>query len=173
MRLFAALGCSAQPCVAWLTLESMASPSQEWRGTEGAGCPKSCCTHCNKPPTFAVRLDDLQGSTARAALRLTCALAYGMAPHSHADAPVLEEWHIARNRPYACGVPGCIAQLVTKTHLRARLCAAHIKCLALLHGGLPQRWCGNCKRFHTLEAFSASVRCATASHWDCSSHPQD
>ncbi len=99
------------------------------------------------------------------------ALAYRMAPHSHATMPVLEEWHVGRNRPHACGMPGCIAQLVTKTHLEARLCAAHIKCPAVLRGGVPQRWCACCHRFHTLGAFSASARCAPASCWNCTGHP--
>ncbi len=51
-----------------------------------------------------------------------------MALHSHADMPVLEEWHVARNRPHACGVAGCASPLVTNRHLLARLCAAHILC---------------------------------------------
>ncbi len=89
--------------------------------------------------------------------------AYNMAPHSHADMPVLKEWHVAHNRPHACGVEGCASQLVTMTHLRARLCAAHIECPAVLRGGVPQRWCGRCKYFHAIEAFSGSLRCAPAS----------
>ncbi len=86
-----------------------------------------------------------------------------MAPHSYADVPVLEEWHVARNRPHACGVEGCASQLVTKRHVRARLCAAHIQCPAVLRGGVPQRWCQNCRRFHAPEAFSGSQRCTPAS----------
>ncbi len=85
-----------------------------------------------------------------------------MASRSHADMLVLEKWHIARNRPHACGVPGCASQLVTKAHLLARLCAAHIKCPAVLRGGVPQRWGGRCYRFHATEAFSGSLRCAPA-----------
>ncbi len=108
---------------------------------------------------------DPQGSIARAALQLTCALAFGMARRSHANMPVLEEWHIAHNRPHACGVEGCALQLVTKKHFLARLCAAHIKCPAVLRGGVPQRWCTSCGAFHTLEAFSAIARCAPASCW--------
>ncbi len=95
-----------------------------------------------------------------------------MAPHSHADMPVLEEWHVARNRPRACGVEGCALQLVTKAHLLARLCAAHIKCPAVLRGGVPQRWCGKCYRFHALEAFPVGLRCAPASRWERFGHPK-
>jgi len=98
--------------------------------------------------------------------------AYHMAPHSHADMPVLEEWHWSNNRPYACGVEGCASQLVTLAHHRARLCAAHIKCLAVLRGGVPQRWCGRCRLFHAMEAFSGSLRCAPASRWEHSGRPK-
>jgi len=86
-----------------------------------------------------------------------------MALHSHADVPVLEEWHIARKRPHACGVEGCAVQLITKRHLQARLCAMHIKCPAVLRGGVRQRWCKRCHCFHALGAFSGSRRCAPAS----------
>ncbi len=96
-----------------------------------------------------------------------------MALHSHADMPVLEEWHVARNRPHACGVAGCASPLVTNRHLLARLCAAHILCPAVLRGGVPQRWCGRCNRFHAIEAFPVGRRYATASRWECSGHSQD
>jgi len=153
--------------------DSTGSPAQEWRGIEGAGGPNRAEPTAINHTSLCRTPDDLQGSTPRAALPLTGALAYGMALHSHADMPVVKEWHAARNRPHECSVEGCASQPVTKTHLRARLCAAHIKCLAMLHGGVPQRWCGNCHRFHTLDAFSGSLRCATALRLDCSGHPQD
>jgi hypothetical protein len=88
-----------------------------------------------------------------------------MALHSHADVPVLEEWHMTSKPPYACGVKGCASQLVTERHVRARLCAVHIMCPAVLRGGVPQRWCLNCRQFHAPEAFSGSQRCAPASLW--------
>jgi len=146
--------------------ETTGSPSQEWRGIEGAGGPKRAVPTAINHTSLRRTPDDLQGSIARAALRLPCALAYGMAPHSIADVPVLEEWHVSddpRKRPKACGVKGCAWQLVTVRHMQARLCTAHITRLAVLRGGVLQRWCGNCKCFHTLEAFSASARCAPAS----------
>jgi len=98
-----------------------------------------------------------------------------MAPQSHADMPVLEEWHSSesRKRPMACGVKGCAWQPVTAKHMLARLCAAHIKCLALLRGGVPQRWCLECRKCHALKAFSGSQRCAPASHWQRCVHPED
>jgi len=96
-----------------------------------------------------------------------------MSPHSHADVPVLEEWHVTRKRPHACGVEGCTAHLVTKRHLEARLCAAHIECHAVLRGGVPRRWCNKCHTYHALEAFSGSLKCAPASRWEHSGHLQD
>ena len=96
-----------------------------------------------------------------------------MASPSHADVPVLEEWYETRNRPHACGVVGCTSQLVTKRHVEARLCDAHIKCPAVLRGGVPQRWCGRCSKLHALEAFDVGLRCAPASRWERSDQPQD
>jgi hypothetical protein len=88
-----------------------------------------------------------------------------MAPHSHADVPVLEDWLTTSKRPKACGVKGCALQLVRDRHVQARLCATHINCPAVLCGDVPLRWCQECRQFHALEAFSGSQRCAPASHW--------
>ncbi len=103
-------------------------------------------------------------------------LADGMALHSHADMPVLEEWHASADphkRPKACGVEGCALRLVTKRQLQARLCNAHFKCPAVLRGGVPQRCCAKCRTCHTLEAFSGSLRCAPDLRWERFGHPQD
>jgi len=93
-----------------------------------------------------------------------------MASRSHNALPVLEEWYYGAvsgqrplNRPRMCGVAGCAEPLVKSYHLKARLCAAHMTCPAVLHRGVPQRWCGNCQVFHMLEAYSGSQRYAPAS----------
>ncbi len=94
----------------------------------------------------------------------------GMALHSHADLPVLEEWYDGGvsgrrlcDRPHACGVVGCAEPLVKVYHLKSRLCPAHIKCPAVLRRGTPQRWCAICHRLHALMAFSGSRRYAPTS----------
>jgi hypothetical protein len=97
----------------------------------------------------------------------------GMASRSRDALPVLEEWYDGAvsgqrlfdgfDRPRACGVAGCAEPLVKPYHMQSRLCATHIKCGAVLCRGEPQRWCGNCCRFHALEAFSGSQRRAPAS----------
>jgi len=166
VRLSAALGCLSQPCTARLLQRPLALHVQEWQGVEVAGSP-SCAAlvaifHAD---TFAARL-----TTSKAvyhAARFGSPVRWHMAPHSHADLPVLEEWHLSdpRKRPKACGVEGCALQPVTKRHMLARLCDAHIKCLAVLRGGMPQRWCGNCYCFHALGAFYGSQMCAPALHW--------
>jgi len=170
VSLFAALGCSAQPCLAQLTLKPTAHHLKSGGALRAqAAQNRAVRTVINHTGLCCARRPPRQHSTRRAPSHL--ALAYGMAPHSHADVPVLAEWHVARNRPHACGVEGCNAQLVTKTHLEARLCAAHITCPAVLRGGVLQRWCGNCHRFHMPGAFSASARCAPCSCWGCSGYP--
>ncbi len=166
MRLFAALGCSVQPSVARLTLTVLAHQLKSGGALRAQAAQDRAVPTVSNHTSLRRAPDDLQGSIARAALWLPCAQACGMAPHSIADVPVLEEWHVSddpRKRPKACGVKGCASQLVTVRHLQARLCTAHITRLAVLRGGVLQRWCGNCKCFHTLEAFSASARCAPAS----------
>jgi len=89
-----------------------------------------------------------------------------MASPSRDALPVLEEWHVSeqRKRPKLCGVEGCASRLVTSRQVQSRLCATHCK-LAVLRGGMPQRWCSYCHQFHALKAFSGSQRCASASHW--------
>jgi len=172
VRLYAALGWSVQPCTAQLTLNQQFTFSGAAGRFEGAGGPSRAVLNAVHHASLCCAPDGLQGNIARGALRSPVRWhASGMSPHSHADVPVLEEWHVTRNRPHACGVPGCIAQLVIKTHLEARLCAAHIKCPAVLRGGVLQRWCCNCHRFHVLEAFHSNARCAPASCWDCTGHP--
>jgi hypothetical protein len=93
-----------------------------------------------------------------------------MASRSYNAMPVLEEWYDGAvsgqrpfNRPRVCGVAGCAEPLVKSYHLERRLCPTHMKCPAVLRRGEPQRWCGNCHVFHTLEAYSGSQRCAPAS----------
>jgi len=93
--------------------------------------------------------------------------------------PVLEEWYDGPvsgerpcNRPRACGVVGCAEPLVKTNHQKFHLCAAHIKCPAVLRRGVPQRWCGTCHKFHALQAFSGSRRYAPASCWERCAHPQ-
>ncbi len=161
VRLFAALICSAQPCVTRLMLKAVALHSQEWGG---AGGPVRAVLTANTTPASAVRLTPSKAG--EHAARFSSPVhwrAYGMAPHSHADAPVLEEWHVTSKRPHACGVEGCTAHLITRRHLQARLCAAHIKCPAVLRGGVRQRFCKRCHCFHALGAFSGSRRCASVS----------
>ena len=164
VRLSAALSCSAQPCVTRLMLKPMPLRSQEWRGIGGAGSPVRAVLTANTTPASAVRLTPSKAG--EHAARFSSPVhwrAYGMAPHSHADAPVLEEWHVTSKRPHACGVEGCTAHLITRRHLQARLCAAHIKCPAVLRGGVRQRFCKRCHCFHALGAFSGSRRCASVS----------
>jgi len=92
-----------------------------------------------------------------------------MAARSRDALPVFEEWYDGPvsgerpcNRPRACGVVGCAEPLVTARNRKYHLCAAHIKCLAVLRRGMPQRWCSNCSKFHSIKAFSGSRRCAPA-----------
>ncbi len=101
-----------------------------------------------------------------------------MASRSRDALPVLEEWYDVActgqylcDRPRACGVVGCAEPLVKAHHLRYRLCPAHKKCPAVLRRGEPQRWCGTCRCFHTLEAFSGSQRCAPASRLQRAPNP--
>jgi len=88
----------------------------------------------------------------------------GMALRTGDELPLVE-WHggVSGRRPSVCGVMGCAGPLVSLNHQQSRLCAAHITCGAVLRGGVPQRWCGICRRFHALEAFSGSQRCTPAS----------
>jgi hypothetical protein len=99
-----------------------------------------------------------------------------MASRSRDALPVLE-WHddgVSGQRPSVCGVMGCAGPLVILSHVQSRLCAAHIKCDAVLRCGEPQRWCGICRRFHELEAFSGSQRCTPASRLQRALfHPQN
>jgi hypothetical protein len=87
-----------------------------------------------------------------------------MASSSGADLPVLEDWHFDAKgrRPKECGVVGCAAQLETHNSKRYRMCAAHMRCSAVLCRGVPQRWCTYCRRFHTLNTFQACRRCVPA-----------
>ncbi len=96
----------------------------------------------------------------------------GTASPEVADLPVLHDGVRSVFGPHVCGVEGCTEQLVKYCHLEACLCAAHYQCRAVLRGGVPQRWCGNCHVYHTLEAFSGSLKCAPASCWERSGHPQ-
>ncbi len=100
---------------------------------------------------------------------LACRHAGGMASRSRNALPVFEEWYDGAvsgqrpcNGPRACGVAGCAELLVKVYHMQARLCPAHMKCSAVLRHGVPQRWCGHCRKFHALEAFSGSRRYAPA-----------
>jgi hypothetical protein len=93
----------------------------------------------------------------------------GLASRGRDALPVLEEWHDGAgsgqrpcSRPRMCGVAGCAEPLVKAHHLSARLCPAHIKCPVVLRSGVPQRWCSNCSKFHSLEAFSGGRRYAPA-----------
>jgi hypothetical protein len=88
-----------------------------------------------------------------------------MAASSGADLPVLEDWHFNAlwRRPRKCGVAGCAAQLETRNQKRQRMCAAHMRCSAVLCAGVPQRWCNKCRSFHALAAFHGCRRCVPAS----------
>jgi len=97
----------------------------------------------------------------------------GTASPEVADLPVLHDGVRSVFGPHVCGVEGCTAQLVKYCHLEACLCAAHYQCRAVLRGGVPQRWCGNCHMYHALEAFSGSLKCAPASRWERSGHPKN
>jgi hypothetical protein len=98
----------------------------------------------------------------------------GTAAPEFADLPVLHDEACigSRHRPRVCGVEGCTAQILKICHLEACLCAAHYQCRAVLRGGVPQRWCGNCHVYHALEAFTGSLKCAPASRWERTGHPQ-
>jgi len=152
--LSAALSCPAHA-------ETHGSPFSTWQGFQGAGGPDYAVLTAVHHAGLYCAPDELQGNIARGALRTPVRWhASGMSAHSHADVPVLQEWHVARKRPHACGVEGCTAHLVTKRHFEARLCAAHIECHAVLRGGVPRRWCNTCHTYHALEAFSGSLKCA-------------
>jgi len=109
---------------------------------------------------------------------LACWHAGGVASLSRNALPVLEEWHDAvvrggrpYDRPRMCGVAGCAEPLVKDYHQRYRLCPAHMNCSAVLRGGVPQRWCPRCCKFHALKAFG-SRRYAPTSRSECCANPQ-
>jgi hypothetical protein len=110
---------------------------------------------------------------------LACWHAGGMASRSRDALPVLEEWYDRAvngrrtcKRPRACGVAGCAEPLVQANHVLYRLCPVHFNCHAVLRGGMPQRFCNYCHKFHALEAFSGSQRYAPTSHWGRCAYPQ-
>ncbi len=87
-----------------------------------------------------------------------------MASPSRDARPVLEERR-GRPRSRVCGKEGCAMQLFSKHHKQARLCMEHIRCLTVLRGGVPRRWCIKCHKFQALKAFSGSQRHAPTSHY--------
>nr|QGZ12971.1 SPL1 [Lycium barbarum] len=64
------------------------------------------------------------------------------------------------SRQPSCQVEDCIADMANAKayHRRHKVCEFHAKALAVLIGGLQQRFCQQCSRFHQLAEFDEAKR---------------
>ncbi|KAL6747287.1 SBP domain-containing protein, partial [Haematococcus lacustris] len=59
-----------------------------------------------------------------------------------------------------CHVDNCYADLsgLRDYHQRFKICDYHLKCIAVLREGQPQRFCQQCGRFHPVSEFDGVKR---------------